>query len=62
MTEVKIIKLRFFYNKSSRQHYVLLGENLYVVNEKTARMISEKEQLDIVDGEDLKAIQIMSKG
>lgn len=57
---MKWVQIKLFFNKSSNQYYVQIGESLFIVKEKTVLVIAEKEGMEIRKGDDLKAIQIMS--
>lgn len=56
----KQVTIKLFYNQSAHQYYVQLGDGLLMITERIARIISEREGLEIRTGADLKAVQIMS--
>lgn len=60
MQAQKWVEIKLFYNQSAHQYYVQVGDGLFIVKESIARIISEKEGLEIRQGADLKAVQIMS--
>lgn len=60
MQTVKWVQIKLFYSRSGNVFYIQMGDNLYIITERIARIISEKEGMEIRKGDDLKAIQIMS--
>lgn len=55
----KQVEVRLFFNRSNNSFYVMLGDQLFIINDKVATRISEKQGLEIKHGHDIKEIQEM---
>lgn len=54
----KQVEIRLYFNRSNNAFYLQIGEHLiFVVPDKVVTRLSEKENLDITHGTDIKEIQ-----
>ena len=56
----KQVTIKLFFNLSNNTFYVQLGENLFMIKDKVAGAIVDKEGLEVRHGRDILDIQTMS--
>jgi len=56
----KQVTIKLFFNTSNMSFYVQIGENLFMVKDKIATAIQDKEKLEIRHVADIKEMQMVS--
>lgn len=56
----KQVILKLFFNKSNMSFYVQIGDSLFMVKDRIAQILHDKENLEIRQAIDTKEMQVMS--